>query len=82
VFLQFNRILNLFCVRVIQEADPFIRIFHTQASAHFTCNEVKYQNFKTLIRGVLINSKISVISKYTSSLLAVTFADVCVAHVI
>ena len=30
----------------------------------------------------LINSKISVKSRYTCSLLAVTLADVCVAHII
>jgi len=67
---------------VIQAADPSIRIFYIQESAHFICNEIKHKNFKTLILWALINEKISVMSSYTCSLLAVTFADVCVARII
>jgi len=65
---------------VIQAADPSIRIYYIQESARFICNEVKYHNFKTLIRVALMNSKISVMSTYC--LLAVTLADVCVVHIV
>jgi len=67
---------------VIQAADPPIRKFYIQESAHYICNEVKHQNFKTLNHRTSINSKISVMSRYTCSLLVITFADVFVAHII
>jgi len=67
---------------VIQAADPSIRAYYIQESAHFICNEVEHHNFKTLIRVALMNSKISVMSTYTCSLLAVTLADVCVVHIV
>jgi hypothetical protein len=66
---------------VIHAAVQSIRIFDIQESAHFICNEVKYQSFKTLIREALINHKISVMSRYTCSLIAVTFADVYVTRI-
>jgi len=67
---------------VIQAAGPSIRTFYIQEGVHFICNDVKHHNFKPLIRVTLINSKISVVYRYTCSLLAVTLADVCVAHII
>jgi hypothetical protein len=67
---------------VIKGADPSIRTYYIQESARFICNEVMHYNFKPLIRVALMNSKISVMSRYTCSLLAVTLADVCVAHIV
>jgi hypothetical protein len=67
---------------VIQAADPSITAYYIQESAHFIFNKVEHHNFKTLIRVALMNSKISVMSTYTCSLLAVTLADVCVAHIV
>ena len=66
---------------MIQAADPSIRTFYIQG-VHFICNEVKHHNFRTLIRVALTNSKFSVMSRYTCSLLAVTSVDVCVALII
>ena len=61
---------------VIQAADPPIMAFYIHYSLHFICDEVKGHNFKSWIRGASINSKISVMSGYTYSLLAVSFVDV------
>ena len=66
---------------MIQAADSSSSTFYIQESAHFICNELKHQYFKTLIRRALINNKISVVSRYTCSLLAVTFAYVCVVRI-